>query len=518
MNKKKLNVFLFPFQILFSRATFAILSVLIQALIILFLFACFQNYVIYFLGGIRVFSLILVIFIINRNIANEFKTSWIILILLFPTLGCLFYLFCQLEPSVKTLRNRQKKLEEENKELLKQKEEVIEIVKKENYQVYQHARWLNNVGHFPIYQAGAMKYFPLGEYFYEDLLEKIKNAKKFIFLEFFIIADDFMWNKILDLLKEKAKEGVEIRLLYDGTCSFVLLPRNYPKILKEYGIACKQFSPIIPLISTHYNNRDHRKIVVIDGEYAYTGGCNLACEYINVKSKYGHWKDNMIRMEGECIKTFTVLFLEMWNLNELNYKKENYKKYLIETEKKIEKGFVIPFGDHPFDNITFGKTTYMALLEMARESVDIVMPYFIVDQEFLNALLNTSRKGVRIRLILPGIADKPFVNFVAKTYFKELLQNNIEIFEYTPGFTHQKVMIADKETAVVGTINLDYRSLHLHFEDGVFLYKTKVIKELEEDVVDILKKSEQITEEKLKKYSKIKMLLGRIIRLFGPLL
>jgi len=518
MKKKKLNVFLFPFQLLFSRVTFAILSLIIQIGILLVFFFFFQNYIVYYIGGIRVFSLYLVLSLVNQNIANEFKTSWIILLLLFPTIGSLFYLFCKIEPSVKALKKRLIKLEEEHALLLQGDMDTLEKIKEEDLQVYQHIKWMNTVGPFPSYPASEMEYFSLGEYFYEDFLEKLRNAKKFIFLEFFIVANDFMWNQVLDILKEKVKEGVEVRVLYDGMCSFVLLPRDYPKTLQEFGIKCKQFAPIIPLLSTHYNNRDHRKIVVIDGEYAYTGGCNLASEYINVKSKYGHWKDNMLRMSGDAVKRFTLLFLEMWNLNESPKNKEFYSNYLVPSTKKIEKGYLVPFGDQPYDTITLGKRTYMALLEMARETVDIVMPYFIIDQEFLNALCYTSQKGVRIRLILPGIADKKFVNFIAKTYYKELLQNHIEIYEYTPGFTHLKVFLSDQDKCVMGTINMDYRSLYLHFENGVFLYKAKVIRDIQKDFQDTLQKCEQITLDKMKKYSFFQLFLGKVLRIFGPLL
>ena len=473
MIKKFMNkIILFPFKILFSRFTLALLALLVQILFVATVGFCFQNYFVIYVGGTHVFSFILVISIMNRNLNSEFKTSWIIFILTLPTIGGLFYLFCQIEPALNTLKYRLKIRKAEHNSYLKQNEKIMNELKKENVPFYQHAFYLNQVGHFPIYYAKEIKYFKIGEEFYEDFLKKLKNAKKYIFLEFFIIANDSMWNQVLDILKEKVIEGVEVRVLYDGTCSFMLLPKDYPIELQKFGIQCKQFSPIVPLLSTHYNNRDHRKIVVIDGQLAYTGGCNLADEYINKYEKYGHWKDNMILFGGEAVNSFVTLFLEMWNLNEAK-EKENYQKYFYLKQDTLNDGYIIPFGDDPYDDIEIGKNTYMSLLNRAKNKVDIVTPYFIVDKEFLNTLYYVSKKGIKIRLILPGIADKKLVNYLAKSYYKELLEYGIEIYEYTNGFTHLKVMIKDQEEAVMGTINLDYRSLYLHFEDVVLLYNVK---------------------------------------------
>ncbi len=516
MKTKKHNIISKFFGIIFSRFTLALVSVSIQLFFIGMFFFYFENYIVYYIGGMGVLSIILVIYIINKNMNSEFKTSWIILILGLPTIGALFYLFCQFEPTVKSLKKKLSKLKAENRKYLVQDIKIMEKLREDDYILFQFAKYLNEVGHFPVYQGVDVNYFKIGEEFYEDLLGKLKEAKKFIFLEFFIIANDSMWNGILDILKEKVLEGVEVRVMYDGTCSLVLLPRDYVEELNSFGIQAKQFSPIIPLISTHYNNRDHRKIVVIDGKYGYTGGCNLASEYINEVEKYGHWKDNMIRFSGEAVNSLTTLFLEMWNLDKLK-DFDDYNPYLVKSIQEGE-GYLIPFGDDPFDNEQIGKLTYMELLTTAREYVDIVMPYFIIDSEFLNVLLHVAKKGVAIRLILPGIADKKFVNFIAKSYYKELILNGIEIYEYQKGFTHLKVMISDSTKCVVGTINLDYRSLYLHFEDALLMYKVGEIEKIKKDYDDIIKNSIKITKEEFKKISQVKIILGKILRIFGPLL
>jgi len=519
MNKKQKisNVFTWPLKILFSRFTLALVSVIIQLLIIGLIFSFFQNYVIYFIGGMGVFSLILVIYIINLNMNSEFKTSWIILILSLPTIGGLFYLFCKLEPSVKSLKKRLGSRKMENRKYLEQDAQVLKDLKHLDTKVYQCANYLNHVGHFPAFYGCDVKYFSLGEYFYEDLLVRLNEAKKFIFLEFFIIRNDEMWEKILGILKRKVQAGVEVRVMYDGTCSFTNMPHNYPEVLECLGIKCKQFAPIVPLISTHYNNRDHRKIIVIDGDVGYTGGCNLANEYINMRVRFGHWKDNMVRFSGEAVNSLTTLFLEIWNLDE-SVDRDCYTNYFCDCKIRKKDGFLIPFGDDPFDNEQIGKQLYMELLNNSYETVDIVTPYFILDGEFLECLIHTAKKGVRIRLILPGIADKKLLNFIAKTYYKELITNGIMIYEYDKGFTHLKMMISDSDKCITGTINLDYRSLYLNLEDGVFFYKVSEIEKMKEDYENIIKESRLITKETLKEISRVKLLLGKILRLFGPLL
>lgn len=517
MKKTFPKFLLYPFKILFSRFTLALLSISIQVFLIGLFFFVFERYVIYFIGGMGVFSILLVIHIINLNMNSEFKTSWILFILILPTIGGLFYLFCQMEPSVKTLKHRLQARKKENRNYLLQNEDVLRELQKMDESVSLYANYLYHVGHFPVYSANHVKYFSLGELFYEDLLKRLREAKKFIFLEFFIIANDEMWNQILDILKEKVKEGVVVRVLYDGTCSFQLLPNDYPEVLKSFGIDCRVFSPIIPLISTHYNNRDHRKIIVIDGVYAYTGGCNLANEYINQIVRFGHWKDNMILLDGDAVNSFTVLFLEMWNLEDA-VEKESYDNYLTKEVIDKKEGFVIPFGDDPFDEEQIGKASYMELLNSAKKTVDIVMPYFILDGDFLNTLLYVSKKGVKVRLILPGIADKKLVNYIAKTFYKDLILSGVEVYEYEKGFTHLKMMIQDDCSAIMGTINLDYRSLYLHFEDGVFLYQVKEILKMKEDYENIIHESKRIGFEELKKISKWHLFLGKIFRIFGPLL
>ncbi len=517
MTKKISKIITLPFKLLFSRATLALLSLLIQLGILFIGYLFFQDYFVLLFGGMSVFSFILVAVILNSRMASEFKTSWIILVLALPGLGAFFYLFCTLDFTVKSLKRRLDFFQMENYKYLPQQEMVLKDLEKKNKPLYLHMNYLYKEGHNPIYYNKEACYFSCGEDFFPDLLKHLRIAKKFIFLEFFIIAQDEMWESILMILKEKVKEGVKVRVLYDGTCSFMLLPKNYPEILKEYGIECEVFSPVKPLISTHYNNRDHRKIIVIDGEYAYTGGINLASEYINQKVRFGYWKDNMVRVEGPVVNSLTVLFLESWNL--MNFtKREDYTPYLKKHTAKCEDGFISFYGVTPTNEMSTGKMSYLYLIETANTRIDIAMPYFIVDKEMIDALIYASKKGVKVRLILPGIPDKKLINYVAKTYYPELLKENIEIYEYKKGFTHLKIMIKDGEEAIVGTVNLDYRSLYLHFEDALFMYKTQAILKMNDDFEEMITDSYRICQKDIKNYSKVKLLIGQILRIFGPLL
>ena len=517
MTKKISNILTLPFKLLYSRSTMAFLSLLIQAVVLFLGYLFFQDYFVLLFGGMNIFSLILVVFIINSRMASEFKTSWIILVLALPGIGAFFYLFCQLEFTVKSLKRKLAFLTKENYQYLPVKKEVLSRLAKENKHLYLHMNYLYQEGHNPVYDNEEACYFSCGEDFYPDLLSHLKDAQEFIFLEFFIIAQDSMWESILEILKAKASSGVRVRVLYDGTCSFMLLPKNYPEILKEAGIECEIFAPVVPLISTHYNNRDHRKIIIIDGKYAYTGGLNLADEYINKKERFGYWKDNMVRVSGSVVNSLTVLFLETWHL--MNFtKKEDYTPYLKHYSAKETDGYICFYGVNPTNEMSTGKMSYLYLIETAVKSLDIAMPYFIVDKEITDALIYASKKGVKIRLILPGIPDKKLINDVAKTYYNELLKENIVIYEYTKGFTHLKIMIKDAEEAIVGTVNLDYRSLYLNFEDALMMYKTKAIVSMNKDFANMIETSHRVTLEEMKKYPKVKRLLGQILRIFGPLL
>ena len=340
-------------------------------------------------------------------------------------------------------------------------------------------------------------------------------ALKFIFMEFFIVNHGVLWDSVLEILKEKAAQGVEVRFMYDGTCTFFRLPHNYPEYLESMGIHCRIFFPIRPALSTYQNNRDHRKIAVIDGKYAYTGGVNLADEYINKMSRFGHWKDTAVEITGEAVNTFTMLFLQNWNIQ--SRETEDVSLYVRDYKVKSE-GYIMGYTDSPFDDIKVGESVYMDILYTATEYVHIMTPYLILDNEMITALSYAVKRGVDVKLIMPHITDKPYAYMVARNYYEILLKKGVKIYEYTPGFIHAKEFISDNKKAVVGSVNLDYRSLYLNFESAAYLYGVNAVKDAETDFLNTLNQCEEITLADCRKYSKIKKTVGKLMWLFSPLM
>lgn len=506
----------FPFKVIFSRFTLMVLALVIQIAFIASCFVFFSRYLLWIFGGTAIFSLILTILIINRSTNPSFQISWIILILLFPTIGVYVYLFVKLQIGVHSFSKRYQHIKSETSLLFQQNPLVYNRILKEDKQVANYATYMNQTSGYPLYQNSKVTYYAFGEEMYPNLLKDLKSAKKYIFLEYFIVAKGVMWNSILEILKEKVHQGVEVYFMYDGTCSFALLPHDYPDMMRSYGIHCKVFNPVVPIISTHYNNRDHRKILVVDGKIAYTGGVNLADEYINQYERYGVWKDNAIRITGEAVRSFVLLFLENWNA--IDRDTLPYENYLPHHTTIRNSSFVLPFGDNPLDAYPVGQVSYLQILQTATDYVHIITPYLLLDYELLQGICKASMSGIDVNIIMPFIADKKIINYMGKTYYKTLLEAGVHIYEYKPGFTHAKMMISDDVKAVIGTINLDFRSLYLNFENGVFLYQDESIQSMEEDYQKTLEDCVEITLEYLKKYPLWKMLLGKILRIFAPLL
>ena len=380
------------------------------------------------------------------------------------------------------------------------------------------AHYMSQQAGYPIKRNTSIKYFPVGEDKFEQLKTELWQAKKFIFMEYFIVEQGIMWDSILEILEEKVKEGVEVRFMYDGMCCIALLPYRYPETLRKKGIKCKMFSPIKPILSTHQNNRDHRKICVIDGHTAFTGGINLADEYINQKERFGHWKDTAVMIKGDAVQNFTIMFLQMWNVTE--HQKEDYEKYLTPVREGLhrEMGYVLPYGDSPFDNENIGEQVYFHILNHAKKYVHIMTPYLILDNEMVTNLTYAAKCGIEVIIIMPHIPDKWYAFAVAKTYYEELIQAGVQIYEYTPGFVHAKVFVSDDDTATVGTINLDYRSLYLHFECGTFIYNNPVVWNIEKDFQETLKKCQKVSVMDLRTRGTVMTVAGRVLRLIAPLM
>ena len=507
-------------KVIFGRTAIIIVLLLIQLLVLFVGFQYLRQYIdmVYFYAIYQVFMAVLVLWIINQQGNPAFKLAWIVPILVLPVSGALFYVFIKLQLGSRMLNKRLYKLAEETKVYSKQDMETMLHLEDEHRQVVSLARYLSETASFPVYRNTTVKYFPLGEDKFEELKIQLKRAKQFIFLEYFIIQEGLMWDTVLDILKEKVQEGVEVRLMYDGTCTLALLPSQYPKQMEELGIKCKVFAPIRPALSTSQNNRDHRKILVIDGETAFTGGINLADEYINKKVRFGHWKDTGIMIQGDAVRSFTLMFLQMWDID---VKKENYSRYL-DVPRYMPAygapGFVIPYGDSPLDNEPVGQQVYLDMIYGAKDYLHIMTPYLILDHETLQAFQFAAKRGVDVKIIMPHIPDKWYAFVVAKTYYQELLKTGVKIYEYTPGFIHAKSFVTDDEQAVVGTINLDFRSLYLHFECAAYMYKVPCIADIEKDYQETLEKCQRITVEDCRREKLSVKAAGRILRLFAPLM
>lgn len=351
-----------------------------------------------------------------------------------------------------------------------------------------------------------------------DLLESLRSAKHYIFMEFFIVSQGYMWETILEILKERVNDGVEVRFMYDDVGCVDLLPYKYYKELEKYGIMTVAFNRIKPLISTAWNNRDHRKVVVVDGHTAYTGGLNLADEYINRIERFGYWKDAGLKVTGDAVWNFTVMFLQVWNA--MCKTDEGFGMFLPHKHHQADfkgKGYIQPYADNPLDRETVGENVYLNIINSAVHYVYMYTPYLIIDNEMITALCLAAKRGVDVRIVTPAIPDKKAVFLLTQSYYSQLVDAGIRIYQYTPGFIHAKCFLCDDKIGTVGTINMDFRSLYLHFENGVFMYKSEALPQLKEDMLRTFEESQLITKE-MCEGTLPKRLAQSMLRILAPLL
>lgn len=504
-------------RIIFSRLGLILLLLVLQVLVLFGIFHWFEAFLPHIYGGAVIFTVCMILYLLNSRLDPTAKITWLVIILVLPLFGAILFFFVQSDLGHRALKSRSQQLTEETLDLLPKNQEVAEMLKAENPGAAALAHYIARTGDFPVYNHTKVTYFPLGEDKFKELLVQLEQAKHFIFLEYFIIDEGIMWGKVLEILARKAKEGVDVRVMYDGTCEFTTLPHDYPKRLESLGIQAKMFAPFTPFVSTIYNYRDHRKILVIDGHTAFNGGINLADEYINVFPKHGHWKDTAVMLQGEAARSFTLMFLQMWSLD---LKEPDFSPCLEfpavpHTEAK---GFVIPYGDCPVDSYKVGEQVYMDILNRAHQYVHIMTPYLILDGELENALCFAAQRGVDVQIMLPGIPDKKVPYGLAWTHYAALLDAGVKIYEYTPGFIHAKVFVADGREAVVGTINLDYRSLYHHFECATYMYEGDCIPDIEADFQSTLKQCRTVTPEYIKSVPLSRKLRGCLLKSIAPLL
>ena len=497
------------------RYIIAVMITLLEVLAVIGIVVAFCYYVPYFYLAAWATEIFCVIRIIASDDNPDYKVPWLLFVLIVPIAGFMLYFMFYSRKLQKRFIKRLNAMK--SRGYTKDDAEMLASLEKENAAVASQAKMLCSIAETHLFSDTKQEYFPLGEDMHRRLLEDLEAAKKFIYMEYFIIEEGKFWNSILDILKRKAAEGVEVKVLYDDIGCMMTLPGDYYKTLKSYGIEATPFSRLKGNADSEFNNRSHRKITVIDGKVGYTGGVNIADEYINEKVKFGHWKDIAIRLEGKAVWELTKLFLVDFGINVKKLPVLRDDLY-PDTEIK-EKGYLIPFGDgpHPLYNRRVGKSVIQNMLSGATRYMWMTTPYLIIDNDLCQSIENAALRGVDVRIIVPHIPDKKLVFGMTKSFYHRLKSAGVRIYEYTPGFIHAKSYLVDDNQAMIGTINLDYRSLVHHFENGVWMYNCECISDLKKDMEETLNKSMEITDDMLKT-NLLQRFIRAVVRIFAPML
>ena len=516
MNIKKLT------SLIFNRTVLIAALIVFQAALLLVSMVFFSAFFVYFYWNCVILSILAVLIIVSRQTDPGYKIAWIIPILIFPVFGWLVYLLCGGNRLSARMRRKMQGMDRKMIEVLEQ-DCKAESLSGFGMDAVIQSRYLERYAHCPAYTNTDTRYFPLGDDAFPVMLEELRHAKRYIFLEYFIIAPGIFWDSVLEILKEKHAAGVDVRIIYDDVGCLPTLPMRYDRKLEaETGIPCCSFNRFKPVLSIRMNNRDHRKFCIIDGHTAFTGGINLADEYINAKPRYGHWKDSAIQVKGAAAWSMTVMFLTMWEY--IREVEEDYDRFRAPAPPAgAEPGgnhFVQPYTDNPLDNEAVGETVYLNLINKAQNYVYIMTPYLIVSDSVNTALCNAAKAGVDVRIITPHVPDKRLVFELTRAHYQPLLEAGVQIFEYTPGFVHAKVFVVDDSEAVVGTINLDYRSLYHHFENAVWMKDTACIPAIEKDFQKTLEFCRDVepTRESIWEGKVLLHLAGILLKVIAPLL
>ena len=505
------------FRLLMSKYGFSIAIILIELFVIFGIILYLSQIApIIWVTLVFLISVATVIAIVNRSMSPESKVTWLIVTFV-PVFGPLLYImFGERRLSKKELKQlrelRSITLQEKHEDSLHQS---LQETDKSAYGIINALLHMDS--NAEVYEQTDSQFFANGEKMWQQMLEDLKRAEKFIFLEYYIIDEGLMWDSMLEVLEEKAAQGVEVKMLYDDIGCMVTLPGDYTVHLRSKGIDAHKFNKVIPRMTVAYNNRDHRKILVIDGQISYTGGINLADEYINQIERFGHWKDSGIRIDGPATQAFTRLFLTNWYINRGEI--SDFDQYHLESQTRTGGGLCIPYGSgpKPIYQMKVGKIVYQNLINQAEDFVYITTPYLIIDYDLTEDIKNAAMRGVDVRIVTPHIPDKKLIQLVTRGAYPDLLSAGVRIFEYTPGFIHSKQMIVDDRFAVVGTINLDYRSLVHHYENAVLLYKTESIADIRKDFEGIFEESQEIFSDTINP-TWYQMMIKEVTQLFAPML
>lgn len=498
------------------RFIIAILLIILETLgVIAFTILC-AMYIPYFYIAMWLTEIFCVLKIINSEENPDYKIPWLVFVLVVPVAGFMIYFMFYNRRLSKKWIKRAEKIKDQ--QLHKEDKETLAKLKQEDKQAYLQANLLCKLADTHVYQNTEATYFDMGEKLFVQMLEDLKKAEKFIFLEYFIIGEGIFWNSILEILKEKAANGVDVRVVYDDIGCMCTLPGNYYKTLELSSIKAVPFSILRGQANNEFNNRSHRKIMVIDGKVGYTGGINIADEYINEKMLFGLWKDVGIRLEGEAVAQLTSIFITDYELN-VKTPVEDFTTYYTSSVSKKNEGYIIPFGDgpEPMFQHRIAKIMLMNMLNQAQDYVYMMSPYLIIDNELCQVIENTAMRGIDVRIITPHIPDKKIVFWMTQSHYKRLMDAGVKIYEFEPGFVHAKVYISDDKYAIVGTINLDYRSLVHHFENGVWIYKHEVLSEIKNDIRGTMNRSIRM-QEGLLKDTMLQRIVRALVRIFSPML
>ena len=504
-------------KLLFQRVVVVSLAILLQILFVIAGMDWLREYWHWMKTAMDVVKWVAVLTIMTGRSNPSYKMAWIILILAFPVAGITIYLLFGGNRISNRENRRMNRVEVMVAQHLRQEKSVMQALEREDIPAWNHARYLLSSSRYPVYDNSAAVYFPSGESCYARMLEELEKAEHYIFLEFFIINNGKMWDSILDILHRKAMQGVDVRVLYDDFGCITRLPMRYCKKLREMGIEAHVFNPFIPVLSGRLNNRDHRKLMLIDGKVDFTGGVNLADEYINEIERFGHWKDSAILLEGDAVWSMAVMFLTMWD-HCCGWEEEFHHFRPEPAPARPWTGYVQPYTDTPLDREAVGQAVYLNMIGKARKYIYITTPYLVIDVATNTALCNAAKSGVDVRIITPHIPDKRYVFEVTRAHYPPLLEAGVRIYEYTPGFIHAKNFVVDDRFATVGTVNLDYRSLFLHFEDGVWLCEAPCIQDIRRDFEETLRVCQRISLRQRKYFNPIIQLYRNILRIFAPLM
>lgn len=511
-NLKKLHRFnrLYIVGLMIALQFFFIFSIIIE----------FTEYFPIYFGVMTALEIGFMLQIINSNQNMAYKLAWVVVILLFPAFGVAVYvIFCGNRISAAN-RTNMSSITTITESAADRNDDVMEALAECDRDAARQSAYIRTTSLCPPYPDTETRYYASGEEMFEPMLQELEAAKRYIFLEYFIIDYGEMWDKIHAVLLRKVAEGVEVRVIYDDMGCITTLEKKFAKQLEAEGIRCRVFHKFIPILSAHQNNRDHRKICVIDGICAFTGGLNLADEYINVIDRFGYWKDTAVRLKGRAAWSFTVMFLTMWDYLSMQKRKpdECYAEYRPspdEYSRHSGSGFVQPYTDNPLDGEPVGENVYLGMIAAAHDYVWIMTPYLIIDETMEQALCRAAKSGVDVRIVTPGVPDKKIVYENTKSYYPNLIAHGVKIYEFSPGFLHAKTFLCDDRYATVGSVNLDYRSLYLHFECGVWMYRPDCIADIKEDFELTFRRSTRVTEEKC---SLVRRLFRGVLELLAPLM